>query len=63
MLFIGRAARKFVSTNQKQYPDLLATRHQNGISTVVPQTSLRGENSGAVAKCLLFSQAVSLGED
>ena len=39
------------------------TRHQKGICAAVPQMSFRGENCGAVVKCLLFSQAVSLGED
>ena len=33
------------------------TRHQYGISALVPQTSFRGENSGGVAKSRLFSQA------
>ena len=33
------------------------TRHQNGISAVVSQTSFRGETSGVVAKCRLFSQS------
>ena len=29
----------------------LVTRHQYGISAVVPQTSFRGETSGDVTKC------------
>ena len=33
------------------------TRHQYGISAVVPQTSFRGETRGGVAKSRLFSQA------
>ena len=33
------------------------TRYQNGISALVSQTSFRGETSGSVAKCRLFSQA------
>ena len=33
------------------------TRHQYGISAFVSQTSFRGETSGDVAKCRLFSQA------
>ena len=33
-------------------------RHQCGISAVVPQRSFRGETSGRVVKCRLFSQAV-----
>ena len=46
---------KFASTNQKHYPDL--TRHQHGISVLVSQTSFRGETSGGLAKCRLFSPA------
>ena len=33
------------------------TRHQYGISELVSQTSFRGETSGSMAKCRLFSQA------
>ena len=33
------------------------TRHQYRISALVSQTSLRGETSGGVAKCRVFSQA------
>ena len=33
------------------------TRHQYGISALVSQTSFRGETTGSVAKCRLFSQA------
>ena len=32
------------------------TRHQYGISAVVPQTSFRGETSGDVANCFLWLQ-------
>ena len=42
-------------TNQKHYPDAVFTRHQYGISALVSQTSFRGETSGGVAKCRLFS--------
>ena len=35
----------------------VVTRHQNGISAVVSQTSFRGETNGGVTKCQLFSQA------
>ena len=35
----------------------VVTRHQYGISALVPQTSFREETSGSVAKCRLFSQA------
>ena len=34
--------------------------HQHGISALVYQTSLRGETSGSVVKCQLFSQAISM---
>ena len=34
----------------------VVTRHQYGISALVSQTSFRGETSGEVAKCRLFSQ-------
>ena len=33
----------------------VVTRHQYGISALVPQTSFRRETSGDVAKCRLFS--------
>ena len=36
----------------------VVTRHQYGISTLVSQTSFRGEARGGVAKCRLFSQAI-----
>ena len=39
-------------------PDWGATRHQYGISAVVPQTLFRGKTRGGVAKCRLFSQAI-----
>ena len=35
----------------------VVTRHQYGISALVSQTSFRGETSGGVANCRLFSQA------
>ena len=38
------------------------TRHRYGISALVSQTSFRGETSGGVAKCRLFSQASSTEE-
>ena len=34
--------------------------NQYGISALVSQMSFQGEASGAIAKCLLFSQAISL---
>ena len=37
----------------------IVSRHQYGISALVSQTSFRGEISGDVAKCQLFSQATS----
>ena len=33
------------------------TRHLYEISALVPQTAFRGETSGGVTKCRLFSQA------
>ena len=36
----------------------VVTRHQNGISALDSPTSFRGETSGCVAKCRLFSQAI-----
>ena len=38
----------------------VVTRHQYGISAFVSQTSFRGETSGGVAKCRLFSQSILL---
>ena len=35
----------------------VVTRHQYGISALVSHTSFRGETSGDVATCRLFSQA------
>ena len=35
----------------------VVTRHQHGISAFFSQMSFRGETSGGVAKCRLFSQA------
>ena len=40
----------------------VVTRHQYGISALVSQTSFRGETSGSVAKCRLFSQAKHVPE-
>ena len=37
----------------------VVTRHQYGISVLVSQTSFGGETSGRVAKCRLFSQAIT----
>ena len=37
----------------------VVTRHQYGISALVFQTSFRGETIGGVAKCRLFSQAIT----
>ena len=38
----------------------VVTRHQYGISTLVPQTSFRGQINSGVARCRLFSQASCL---
>ena len=37
----------------------VVTRHQCGISALVSKTSFGGETTGSVAKCGLFSQAIS----
>ena len=50
---ISNAARPIRSTTQTR----VVTRHQHGFSALVSQTSFRGETSGGVAKCRLFSQA------
>ena len=59
-------------TNQIYKPDLVSsptrsgaqnwkvTRHQCEISPLVPQTSVRGETSGGVTKCRLFSQVKTI---
>ena len=39
----------------------IVTRHQYGISALVSQTSFGGETSGSIAKCRLFSQAITRG--
>ena len=48
-------ARLIKSTSQ----NWVVTCHQHWISEVVTQTSFRGKTSGSVAKCRLFSQAMS----
>ena len=50
---ISHAARPIRSTTQIW----VVTRHQYGISALVSQTSFRGETSGGVVICRLFSQA------
>ena len=50
---ISLAARQIRSTTQIKE----MTRHQKGISALVPQTSLGEGTSGGVAKCRLFSRA------
>ena len=50
---ISQAARPIRSTTQIW----VVTRHQYGISALVPQTSFGGETNGCVAKCRLFSEA------
>ena len=50
---ISDAARPIRSNTQ----NFLLTRHQYGISVLLSQTSFRGETSGEVAKCQLFTQA------
>ena len=48
-------SRKFASSN-KHYPIWVVTRHQYGISLLVPQASFRGKTSDGVGKCRLFCQ-------
>ena len=50
---ISHAARPIRSSTQIW----VLTRHQYGISAFISQTSFRGETSGGVAKCRLFSPA------
>ena len=50
---IFHAARPIRSTTQIW----VVIRHQYGISALVSQTSFRGETSGGIGKCRLFSQA------
>ena len=38
----------------------VVTHHQYGISALVSQKSSRGQTSGGIAKCRLFSQAILL---
>ena len=53
---ISHAARPIKSITQIW----VVTRHQYGISALISQTLFRGETTGGVAKCRLFSQASSL---
>ena len=46
---------KQISTNQKHYPDLSSDTSSVWNSALVSQTSFRGETSGGVVKCRLFS--------
>ena len=50
---VSHAARPIRNTNQIW----VVTRHQCGISALVPQTSFRWQTGGGVAKCRPFSQA------
>ena len=56
---MSHAARPIRSTTQIW----VVTRHQYGISAFVSQTSFRGETSGSVARCRLFSQAKAFQVD
>ena len=51
---ISHGERPIGSTTQSW----VVTRHQYGVSVLVPQTSFGGETSGSVAKCRLLSQAI-----
>ena len=48
---------KLLQPNRNTSQIWVVTRQRCGISAHVPQTSFRGETSGGVAKCGLFSQA------
>ena len=54
---------KFIHPIRSTTDIQVVTRLQYGISVLVSQTSFRGEASGAVAKCRLFSQASNLIKD
>ena len=54
---VGNLLQPIRSTNQ----NYVVTRHRYGISALVSQTSFRGETSGGVVRCRLFSQAIDLG--
>ena len=56
---VGNLIQPIRSTNQIW----VMTRHQYGISALVSQTSFGGETSNSVAKCRLFSQAISCYTD
>ena len=47
---------KIASTNQME--NGVMSRHQYGISPLIPHTKFRGETTGSVAKFRLFSQAL-----
>ena len=49
------------TTNQKHYPDLSSDASSVWNFCAVSQTSFRGETRGGVAKCWLFSQAMTIG--
>ena len=59
-----KARDAFLSENKKHLNKILVrTRHQCGISELVPQTLLRRKTmaNGGVSKCRLFSQARRAG--
>ena len=61
-LYLGSASNtigcKFALSNQKNYPDLGSDASSVwNFSALVSQTSFRGETSGGIANCRLFSQA------
>ena len=47
------------TTNQKHYPDLGSGSSSVWNSALISQTSFRGETSGDVTKCQLFSHALN----
>ena len=46
--------------NQKHYSDLGSDVFQYGISALASQTSYRGETTGGIVECRLFSQALQV---
>ena len=61
MAFVDSFTPWYRSTVKSKFQPIriwVVTRHQYGISALVSQTSFRGETSGDVAICRLFSQAI-----
>ena len=54
ILLIGSSS-DFFQPIRSTMQSLVVTRHQYGISVLVPQVSFREETSGGITKCQLFS--------